>query len=99
MADADAEFHRLHEQLRTKIERAIELVERAIKGELPFGVVLFDGWCLAHSLIAVIEKHHLDWISVLKSRGNKETNSFVVKDSDGKRIALEGGHVKVQKLI
>jgi DDE superfamily endonuclease len=96
---ADAEFHRLHEQFRTKIELAIELVECAIKRELPFGVVLFDGWYLAHELIAVIEKHHKDWISVLKSNRNLETNSFVLFDAEGKRIELEGPHIQVQKII
>lgn len=98
---ADPEFHRLHEQFRTKIDLAIELVEQAVERELPFGVVLFDGWYLAHELTSVLEKHRKDWISVLRSNRNLETNSFVLKDAQGKPIVLHaaGPHIQAQKLI
>lgn len=40
----DPQFQALHQQFRTKIELAIELIEGAISHKLPFNIVLFDGW-------------------------------------------------------
>ena len=43
----DPEFRARHEQFRTKIALAIDLVEEAIGRKVPFGVVVFDAWYLA----------------------------------------------------
>ena len=95
----DAEFQALHQQFQTKITLAKELVEAAIRHKLPFGVVLFDSWYLAEEFIAFLRRYRKDWISILKKNRNLETNSFVLKDADGKRIALAGPHISVEDLV
>lgn len=95
----DAEFHALHEQFQTKIDLAKELVEAAIRHKLPFGVVLFDSWYLAKEFIACLRRRKKDWISILKKNRKLETNSFVLKDAEGKRIPLEGAHISVEDLV
>jgi len=95
----DPEFQTLHQQFRTKIELAIELVEAAIQHKLPFSVVLFDSWYLAEDLVARLRRRKKDWISILKKNRNLETNSFVLKDADGKRLPLDGPHISVEDLV
>jgi len=95
----DAEFQALHQQFQTKIVLAKELVEAAIRRRLPFGVVLFDSWYLAEEFIAFLRRRRKDWISILKKNRNLETNSFVLKDANGKRIPLEGPHIRVEDLV
>lgn len=95
----DPEFQALHQQFRTKIELAIELVEAALRRKLPFSVVLFDSWYLAEDFVAVLQRRRKDWISILKKNRNLETNSFVLKDADGKRIPLDGPHIHVEALV
>ena len=63
---ADPEFQALHEQFRTKIDLAMELIESAIRHKLRFGIVLFDGWYLAEELVKLLQRRKKDWISVLK---------------------------------
>jgi hypothetical protein len=95
----DAEFVALHEQFRTKIDLAIELVESAIRHKLRFGVLLFDGWYLSEELVAVARRRKKDWISILKKNRNLETDSFVLKDADGQAIPLEGPHIAVDEFV
>jgi hypothetical protein len=95
----EPEFQVLHQQFRTKIELAIELLETAIAHRLPFSVVLFDSWCLAEDFIALLRRRKKYWISILKKNRNLETNSFMMKDADGKRIPLDGPHVSVEELV
>ena len=95
----DAEFQALDQQFRTKIALAIELVKSAIGHKLPFGVVLFDSWYLAEEFIALLHRRRKDWISILKKNRQLETNSFVLKDAQGKRIPLEGPHISVEDLV
>jgi SRSO17 transposase len=95
----DPAFQALHQQFRTKIELAMELVEAALRHKLPFGVVLFDSWYLAEDLVAVLRRRKKDWISLLKKNRNLETNSFVLKDATGTRIALDGPHLHVEDLV
>jgi len=95
----DPEFQVLHQQFRTKIELAIDLVEAAIRHKLPFSVVLFDSWYLAESFVAVLRRRHKDWISILKKNRNLETNSFVLKDAAGKPISLDSPHISVENLV
>jgi len=95
----DPDFQTLDQQFRTKIALAIELLEAALRRKLPFGVVLFDSWYLAEEFVAVLQRRKKDWISILKKNRNLETNSFVLKDADGKRIPLDGPHISVEDLV
>ncbi len=95
----DPAFCALHEQFRTKITLSTELLECATIHELPFQWVLFDSWYLSPAFVAEIEKHGKDWISILKSNRNLETNSFVLLDADGQPIPLAGPHIKVSDLV
>jgi SRSO17 transposase len=95
----DPEFLALHEQFRTKIALAMELIEKAIERGLPFEVVLFDGWYLAEELIEVLKGYQKDWVSILKKNRKLETNSFVLKDKEGQPIQLAGPHIKVEALV
>jgi SRSO17 transposase len=95
----DPEFQTLHQQFQTKIALATELVEAAIRRKLPFRVVLFDSWYLAEDFIAVLRRRKKDWISILKKNRNLETNSFVLKDAEGKRIPFDGPHISVEDLV
>ena len=95
----DPEFLTLHQQFHTKLDLAIEWVEAAIAHKLPFSVVLFDSWYLADDVVKLLRRRKKDWISILKKNRNLETNSFVLKDADGKRIPLEGPHIQVAALV
>ncbi len=92
-------FRVLEQDFHTKIELANELVTTAIGHKLPFSVVLFDSWYLAPDFIAVLRRRRKDWVSILKKNRNLETNSFVLKDADGKRILLTGPHIGVEDLV
>ncbi|HEU0292192.1 MAG TPA: transposase [Anaerolineales bacterium] len=96
---ADPAFQALQQQFQTKIDLAKELVGSAIGHKLPFSVVLFDSWYLAEDFVACLRRRRKDWISLLKKNRKLETNSFVLKDAQGKRIPLEGPHIKVGDLV
>lgn len=95
----DDDFLALHEQFRTKISLAVELIEAGMARDLPFSVILFDGWYLAPEIVAVAQKHQKQWISLLKKNRKLETNSFVLKDEAGQPIPLPGPHIKVEHLV
>jgi DDE superfamily endonuclease len=95
----DPDFQTLHQQFRTKIDLGIDLLEAAIRHKVPFRVLLFDSWYLAEELVAMARYRHKDWISLLKKNRNLETNSFVLKDTMGKPIRLEGPHIAVEDLV
>lgn len=95
----DPDFQKLHHQFRTKIDLGINLLEAAIRHNVPFGVLLFDSWYLAEELVSMARSRHKDWISLLKKNRNLETNSFVLKDAAGKPLKLEGPHIAVEDLV
>ena len=95
----DPEFQELHQQFRTKIELAKELVTSAIRRKLPFRTVLFDSWYLSEEFAAFLRRRRKDWISILKKNRNLETNSFELKDAHGKRIPLEEPQISVEDLV
>jgi SRSO17 transposase len=95
----DPEFQALHQQFRTKLDLAMELVGAAIAHKLPFSVVLFDSWYLADAVVKMLRRRKKDWISLLKKNRNLETNSFVLKDAAGQRIPLAGPHIQVEALV
>ena len=68
----DPAFLTLHQQFRTKIDYAIDLVTSAIQHKLPFSVVLFDSWYLAEDFVKILRRRKKDWISILKKNRNLE---------------------------
>jgi DDE superfamily endonuclease len=95
----DPEFRARHEQFRTKIALAIELVEEAIRHKVPFGVVVFDAWYLAEDLVRVLARRRKDWISLLKKNRLLETASFHVRDANGWPLKRLGPHIAVEDLV
>jgi hypothetical protein len=95
----DPEFRVRHEQFRTKIVLAIELVEEAIRCKVPFGVVVFDAWYLAEDVVRVLARRRKDWISLLKKNRGLETASFQLRDANGWTMKLPGPHIAVEDLV
>jgi hypothetical protein len=95
----DPEFRARHEQFRTKIALAIELVEAAIRHKVAFGVVVFDAWYLAEELVQVLARRRKDWISLLKKNRLLETASFHLRDANGWTMKLPGPHLAVEDLV
>jgi DDE superfamily endonuclease len=95
----DPEFRARHEQFRTKIVLAIELVEEAIRCKVPFGVVVFDAWYLAEDVVRVLARRRKDWISLLKKNRGLETASFQLRDANGWTMKLPGPHIAVEDLV
>jgi len=95
----DPDFQARHEQFRTKITLAIDLVEEAIRQKVPFGVVVFDAWYLAEDLVRVLARRRKDWLSLLKKNRLLETASFHVRDANGWPLKLPGPHIAVEDLV
>jgi hypothetical protein len=95
----DLEFRARHEQFRTKIALAIDLVEEAIRHKVPFGVVVFDAWYLAEDVVQVLARRRKDWISLLKKNRRLETASFHLRDANGWTLKLPGPHIAVEDLV
>jgi SRSO17 transposase len=93
------DFQTLHRQFRTKIDLGIDLLETAIRRKVPFSVLVFDSWYLADELVSMARYCNKDWLSLLKKNRNLETNSFVLKDTTGKPVRLEGPHIAVEDLV
>jgi len=96
---ADPEFAAKHQAFETKIKLACQLVEDAIKRDLPFSLVLFDAWYLAPELVAVIERHNKGWISILRKNRNLETQSLKLNDAEGQRLQFSSSEIKVEDLV
>jgi len=95
----DPEFRAQHEQFRTKIALAIELVEAAIRHKVAFGVVVFDAWYLAEDLVQVLARRRKDWISLLTKNRLLETASFQLRDSNGWTMKLPGPPIAVEEWV
>ena len=95
----DPDFQKLHAQFRTKIDLGIALLDAAIQHKVPFRVLLFDSWYLAEELVAMARYRKKDWMSLLKKNRNLETNSFILKDTAGHTILLEGPHIAGEALV
>ena len=95
----DAEFAALHEQFRTKIALALELIEKAHERKIPFQIVLMDSWFLCAEVATALAKLEKNWVSLLKKNRNLEVNSFTVRDAQGQKVALAGPHIKVEELV
>src|SRR5919109_802578 len=95
----DAHFQHLRQQFRTKIDLGIELLEAAIRHNVPLSVLLFDRWSLADELVPMARYHKKDWVSWLKQNRHLETNSFVLKNTAGTPLQLEGPHIAGEALV
>src|ERR1700752_4717681 len=95
----DAEFKGRHEQFRTKIALAIELITQAVKHAIPFQTVLMDSWFLCTEVAEELAKLQKDWVSLLKKNRNLEVNSFTLRDAQGQKVELTGPHIKVEDLV
>jgi hypothetical protein len=95
----DPDFRARHEQFRTKIALAIDLVEATIRHKVPFGVVVFDAWYLAEEVVQVLARRRKDWISLLKKNRRLETASFQLRDANGWAMKLPGPHIAVEDLV
>jgi len=93
------DFRARHEQFRTKIALAMELVEEAIRHKVPFGVVVFDAWYLAEEVVRVLARRRKDWISLLKKNRLLETASVHLRDTNGWALKLPGPHLAVEDLV
>lgn len=95
----DPAFERLHEQFKTKITLAQELVHSAIERGLPFQTVLMDSWYLSEELMQTLSDEKKDWVSLLKKNRNVESHSFTLRDADGEVIRFSKPHIKVEDLV
>jgi hypothetical protein len=95
----DPEFATLHQAFETKITLACQLVEYALANNLPFETVLFDSWYLAPDLLALLEKHHKNWISILKTNRNLVTATVNLKDEEGQPVQFEKSTIQVRDLV
>lgn len=95
----DAEFAALHEQFRTKIALAIELIEKANERKVPLQIVLMDSWFLCEEVAEVLARLEKDWVSLLKKNRNLAVNSFTLREAQGQQVVLEGAHIKGEELV
>jgi hypothetical protein len=95
----DPEFRARHEQCRTTIALAIDLVEEAIWQKVPFGVVVFAAWYLAEDVVRVLARRRKDGISLLKKNRLLETASVHLRDANGWALKLPGPHIAVEDLV
>ncbi len=95
----DTLFALLHEQLKTKISLAQELIQSAMDRGVPFQTVLMDSWYLSEALVKTLAKQKKDWVSLLKKNRNVESHSFTLRDADGKMIKFSKPHIKIEDLV
>jgi len=95
----DPEFRALHEQFKTKITLAIELIRQAVQRGVPFGTVLFDSWYLSQELVLVLAELQIDWVSLAKKNRNLELASFLLRDEAGQPVSVTGPHVKIEAFV
>jgi hypothetical protein len=88
-----------HEQFRTNIALAIDLVEGAIRHKVPCGVVVFDAWYLAEDVVRVLARRRKDWISILTKNRRLETASMHLRGANGWAMKLPGPHIAVEDLV
>ncbi|KAM3104653.1 IS701 family transposase [Phormidesmis sp. 146-33] len=105
---SDPEFAQLHEQFRTKMTIAHELLKHAIEHGLPFTTVLMDSWYLTTEFVQQLADQKKNWVSLLKRtllrRYRKGRNfsmyGFQLRDAQGQPIPLPAnGVIKVEALV
>jgi SRSO17 transposase len=97
---ADPIFVQKHAEFKTKIKIACDLIDSALTTHsLKPNIALFDSWFLSPALIERLNKHEVNWISILKKNRNLESNSFELKDAQGQPIRLSESLIQVQDLV
>ncbi len=94
----DTLFALLHEQFKTKISLAQELIQSAIDRGLPFQTVLMDSWYLSEELVKTLADQKKDWVSLLKKNRNVESHSFTLRDAEGQVVKFSKPRIKVEDL-
>jgi len=61
--------------------------------------VLFDGWYLSKELVKAAHRRKKDWVSLLKKNRQLETNSFVVRDAQGKPLRWDRPAIAVEDVV
>jgi len=95
----DPLFELWHEQFKTKISLAQELIRSAIDRGIPFQTVLMDSWYLSEALVKTLADQKKDWVSLLKKNRNVECHSFTLRDVEGEVIKFAKPHIKVEDLV
>ena len=95
----DPECRARQAPFQTTMALAIELVEAAIRHQVPVGVVVFDAWYLAEDVVRVLARRRKDWISLLKKNRLLETASVHVRDANGWPLQLPSPHIAVEALV
>jgi SRSO17 transposase len=95
----DPAFAARHQEFQTKLVLAQDLIQSAVKREVPFQIVLMDSWYLSQEMVAVLREQKKDWVSLLKKNRQLETASFSLRDEQGQNVALDGPHIKVEDLV
>ena len=95
----DPLFEFLHQQFKTKITLAQELIASAIQRGLPFETVLMDSWYVSEELVKTLSGHQKNWVSLLKKNRNIESHSFTLRDVAGKVIKFSKPHIKLEDLV
>ena len=94
----DPECRARHEPCRTKIALAVELVEEAIRCQVPLGVVVFDAWYLAEDVVRVLARRRKNWINLLKKNRRLDTASVHRRDAHGWPLKRRGPQIAVEAL-
>jgi SRSO17 transposase len=95
----DPAFALLHEQFKTKIPLAQELLQSAIDRSIPFQTVLMDSWYLSEELVKTLAEQKKDWVSLLKKNRNVESHSFTLRDAQGQEVLFSRPHIKIEDLV
>jgi hypothetical protein len=95
----DPECRARHEPFRTTIALAMDLVEEALRHQVPFGVVVVDAWYLAEDVVQVLARPRKDGISLLKKNRLLETASVHLQDAHGWPLKRPGPHIAVDELV
>jgi hypothetical protein len=92
-------FALLHQQFKTKITLAQELIHSAIERALPFKTVLMDSWYLSEDVVKTLADAQKDWVRLLKKNRNVESHSFTLRDADGQVIPFSKPHSKIEDFV
>jgi SRSO17 transposase len=69
-------FALLHQQFKTKITLAQELIHSAIERALPFKTVLMDSWYLSEDVVKTLADAQKEWVRLLKKNRNVESHTL-----------------------
>jgi len=88
-----------HVEFRTNIALAIELLEAALRGNVPCGVVVCDAWQLAEEVGQGLARRRKDGISVLTTNRRGDTASVPLRDANGWPLKRPSPHLAVEPRV